>query len=374
MKPTVACRVPVFRPNVTEHMREAVTRCLDSFWIGNGPEAKRLEAVFEERGGWAVATVNCTSALYLAGRLLHPSLKDEVIVPAITFANTATAMLAAGLKVRLVDVDKDSLLVNYEQVAAALNERTRAVVVVHLYGSHFEDSKLYELAKNNGAVVIEDCAHRIDVLDFSPPKADFCCYSFGAVKECPAGEGGLLWGSDQRLEQEARHLSNAGLTVDTLTRSGKAMHLDYGFIESACLKLRISDLNAALARASLEELQDTRRIREKINSRYRSFLERVDSCIRLLPCQGDSSYLMNVIRVDSSLRDRVRSHLGQRGFGTSVHYPPLTSHPLFCGSKCEIAEAAAKELVTLPSYLGLDGSTQRDICDSIGEALEIGPT
>jgi len=230
--------------------------------------------------------------------------------------------------------------------------------------------ELRKLADATDSFLIEDCAHRIDLLDQGPPVGDLCCYSFNAVKECPGGEGGLLWGRDFDLEPRARSLSNLGMSTDPYSRSRLAVHPDYLFSHNIGLKLRLNDLSASLVRASLAELQETREQRREIAQRYHHLLAVTKPEISLLPVSSDSSWLMNVLRVPASARDVVRNRLGAEGIGTSFHYPSLSSHPLFNRvGTCPTAEATAEGLLTLPSFLGLDIMIQRKICSRVLDAL-----
>src|SRR5438034_5837266 len=185
--------IPVFRPQVPALMRRRLERALDSGWLGYGAECRALESTFtSRRGGWALATSSCTSALYLAGRLIHVSSdvdEPEIIVPAVTFVASALAFLQAGVKPVLGDVDAETLLLDADRVRAALSPRTRALLVVHLYGQrHPGLADLRAFADRHGLLLIEDCAHRVDLLDATPPQGDLLCYSFNAVKELPGGD------------------------------------------------------------------------------------------------------------------------------------------------------------------------------------------
>ena len=137
--------IPVFRSQVPASMRRRLERALDSGWLGYGPECRALESMFtSHRGGWALATSSCTSALYLAGRLIHASCdvdEPEIIVPAVTFVASALAFLQAGVKPVLGDVDAETLLLDVDAARAALSPRTRALLVVHLYGQRHRDPR-----------------------------------------------------------------------------------------------------------------------------------------------------------------------------------------------------------------------------------------
>jgi len=368
--------IPVFRPQVPVALRRRLERALDSGWIGYGPECRALEATFTaRRGGWALATSSCTSALYLAGRLIHASSdvdEPEIIVPAVTFVASAIAFLQAGVKPVLGDVDPETLLLDPDQARAALSPRTRALLVVHLYGQRHRDlAGLRAFADRHGLMLIEDCAHRVDLLDPGPPEGDLLCYSFNAVKELPGGDGGLIWGRDPAAERCAREMSNVGLTVDTMQRAATLRHADYGFGSLPGLKLRSNDIAASLVNAALELLPEWRAQRRDQFRRYNLSLAPLAPAVRPLSRKDDDSCLMYVVKVPAPVRDRIRRRLAAAGIATSVHYPSLARHPLLLSDASGAAcEGQDERLVTLPTFLGLSVDAIARIASELERALQ----
>ncbi|HEV3238823.1 MAG TPA: DegT/DnrJ/EryC1/StrS family aminotransferase [Casimicrobiaceae bacterium] len=367
--------IPVFRPQLPAAMRHRLERTLDSGWIGYGPECRMLEAAFTApRGGWALATSSCTSALYLAGRLIQRScaaVAPEIIVPSVTFVASTMAFLQAGMRPVLAEVDPRTLLLEVSTLHRLLSPRTRAVLVVHLYGQRHPDLPgLRTFADRHGLALIEDCAHRVDLLDAAPPLGDLLCYSFNAVKELPGGDGGMLWGRDTDQEQCAREVSNLGLTGDTMQRAATLRHADYGFGTLPGLKLRSNDIAASLVNAALAHLPKWRSERRAQFQLYDQALARLMPMAQPLPRQDDDSCLMYVIKVPAASRDRVRTELAAAGIATSVHYPSLAWHPLFLehgrGARCESQD---ERVVTLPSFVGLSSEDIARVAAELGRAL-----
>jgi len=258
-----AAPIPLFQCSVPAGARERLLATLDSGWLGYGPQCRLLEERFTAgRGGWALATSSCTSALYLAGRLVRAlagESQPEIIIPSISFVASGMAFLQAGVRPVIADVGADGLLLGEDGVRRALTPRTRALLAVHLYGQRCDElPALRALADEHGLLLIEDCAHRIDLLDGTGPLGDLLCYSFNAVKELPGGEGGLLWGRDRRHEAWVRPVSNLGLAVDTMQRTADLRHADYEFAAESGLKLRSNDVAAALVNAAIETLPESR--------------------------------------------------------------------------------------------------------------------
>lgn len=364
--------IPLFRPQVPASMRRSLERTLDGGWIGYGAGCRALEAAFTaRRGGWALATSSCTSALYLAGRLIqsHSAATSEVIVPPATFVASALAFLQAGVRPVLADVDPRTLLLAPSSLGRLLTPSTRAVLVVHLYGQrHPAMSELRSFADRHGLLLVEDCAHRVDLLDAAAPVGDLLCYSFNAVKELPGGEGGLLWGRHPEHEQGAREISNLGLTCDTVQRASRLHHADYAFGTLPGLKLRSNDIAAALVNAALGHLPEWRAERRRQFQIYDRLLGPMAPHACPLLRQDDDSCLMYVIKVAAAGRERIRSALSQAGIATSVHYPSLTRHPLLGGGDAD-GSAEDERLVTLPSFLGLSAADIARIAAALERAL-----
>ena len=369
--------IPLFRAVVPAQGRARAAAVLESGWIGYGPECRALEAAFAAgRGGWALATTSCTASLYLAGRLLACGAgreRAEVVVPSITFVASGMAFQQAGMTPVVAAVRPDDLTLDAAAAERAITPRTRAIVVVHLYGQRARDlDALRALADRRGLALIEDCAHRVDLLDAVPPVGDFACYSFNAVKELPCGEGGLLWARDSALEGRARSVSNLGLAIDTMQRAASLRHGDYSFEPEPGLKLRLSDLAAAVVNGSIPSLASTRAKRRALLERYARLLAPLAPAVRVLDRRDDDSFLMAVVRVRAELRDAIRSAMAQAGVATSVHYPSLARHPMFGapdapGAHCADADL---ELVTLPTWIGMSSAEQERVASALARAFD----
>lgn len=341
--------IPVCRPTIAATALDRLGQCLESGWLGYGPLCRELEARFTARGGHALATANCTAALHLSAQLCRREGRSRVLVPAMTFVSTAMAFAYAGLEVELVDVDPRTGLVDTQDLARRITPDCCAVVAVHLYGQPADLTALRALCDPQGLILIEDCAHRLDLLDTDPPLGDIACYSFNAVKEAPGGESGLLWCRDAGWMDRARQISNLGLTVDTPSRVATPVHRDYAFGDERGLKLRGFDLAAALVLASLDELADLRAARARIFAAFDAALGRGGAMVPLARGAADS-FLMYVALTGAERRDALREELAQAGIATSTHYPSLSRHPGLSRGSLLGAEAFDRRVVTLPCF------------------------
>lgn len=368
-------RIPLFRAVVPDAARERLLRTIDTGWIGYGPECRRLEEAFMHgRAGWALATSSCTSSLYLVGRLLagrSPRRRGQVIVPAVSFVATAMAFAEAGLEPLVSPVRDDDLTLDAAAAERRITPDTLAICVVHLYGQRAADiAALRALADRRGLALVEDCAHRIDLLDPAPPLGDYACYSFNAVKELPGGEGGLLWGRDPADEPGARAASNLGLAIDTMQRAATLRHGDYAFEATTGLKLRLSDVAAALVNGAMPSLGADRAQRRALIETYQRLLAPAAPDVVPLVRRDDDSFLMAVVRVPPERRDTIRASMAAAGVATSVHYPSLARHPRFGvaipGGGCGDSDDA---VLTLPTWLGMTTDVQRRVVDALVRAL-----
>ncbi|MGH8799812.1 MAG: DegT/DnrJ/EryC1/StrS family aminotransferase [Casimicrobiaceae bacterium] len=371
----VRAALPLFRTRVSPAARARLLATLDSGWLGYGPQCRQLEERFTAgRGGWALATSSCTSALYLAGRLVRALAggeQPEIIVPSVSFVASGMAFLQAGVRPVVAEVGAEGLLLTAQGARHALSANTRAVLAVHLYGQRCPAlAALRAFADEHHLLLIEDCAHRVDLLDQVAPSGDLLCYSFNAVKELPGGEGGLLWGRDRRHEAWVRPVSNLGLAVDTVQRTAALRHADYAFAADTGLKLRGNDVAASLVNAAIESLAASRAQRREQFRRYDRLLAGLAADVRPLQRRDNDSCLMYVIRVAAQRRDALRTSMANAGVATSVHYPSLARHPLFgsdrpracCGDQDET-------VVTLPTFAELTADDQQHIVATLAAAL-----
>ncbi|MEP7208061.1 MAG: DegT/DnrJ/EryC1/StrS aminotransferase family protein [Casimicrobiaceae bacterium] len=366
--------IPVFRTFIPHHARTRAAEVMARGWLGYGPECRALEARFtRDRGGAALATSSCTSALYLAALAARRGPAPEVIVPSVTFISSAMAFRHAGYRVRVAPVDSRHLMLTPETVLPLITDATVAVVAVHLYGQRCPDSSaLRRLCDRHGLLLIEDCAHRLDLLDPAPPKGHFACYSFNAVKEVPCGEGGLLWSADPACDDLVRSLSNVGLGLDTMQRAATTQHADYTFRGESGLKLRGNDLAASLVNAGLECLPDWRARRQAQFATYDRLAAPLHPEVHLLARGTDDACLMYVVRVAPQRRETIRQSMAYHGVATSVHYPSLAHHP-HLGDAPDRDGVYRREvddsLVTLPTFLEMTDGEQTRVIEALGAAL-----
>lgn len=345
--------IPLFRPSCSDLEIKYVTEVLRSGWWGTGPVTEKLEHHFAEYVGarHAVAVASCTAGLQLACQAVGVA-GGEVITPALTFASTALAPMHAGASVRFGDIDEATLCLDWDEAAAGITGRTRAIIPVWHGGTVTRPPDLFQLpvleAALAGVPVIEDCAHaagsaRAGKLGIA------ACWSFHAVKNLAAGDGGMITTNDAGLAARLRRLRWCGIDRSTWDREGASRYAwEYDITEPGH-KAQMNDITAAIALAQLERLPDMNEARRRIVRRYLDELAGLD-WLRLPKWRDDSSWHLFTVRVDAGRRDRFIEHMRSRGVSAGVHYRPLNTFAIFPRDPLPVTDRTWGTLVTLPLF------------------------
>jgi dTDP-4-amino-4,6-dideoxygalactose transaminase len=352
-----------------EELREAVGRVLDSQQFILGEDVRRLEEELASytRARHAVGCGSGSDALLLALLALDIGAGDEVVTTPFTFFATAGAIARTGARPVFADIEPRTYNVDPARVEAALTERTRAILPVHLYGQCAETDAIMRATEARGVSVIEDAAQAIGADDPEGRRAGSTgamgCFSFYPTKNLgAAGEAGLVTTNDDALALRLRRLRVHGGATEY-------HHEEVGF------NSRLDTLQAAVLRVKLPHLDswsDARR-------------ERADNYTRMLSEAGLGEFVtppyvkpgarhifhQYVIRVEAARRDALLEHLKSNGVGTKIYYPvPLHMQPCFAylgheeGDFPE-SERAARETLALPIYPELTGDQQQYVVETI---------
>jgi dTDP-4-amino-4,6-dideoxygalactose transaminase len=344
---------------------------LDGAYIG-GPAVTAFER------GWAaycgadhgVGLGNGTDALLLSLTALGVGPGDEVVVPANTFIATAAAVVRAGATPRFADVSDDTLLMTADTLAAAITPRTRAVIIVHLYGQLPDMAGLAAVAQQTGIAVIEDAAQAHGAEWGGRRAGSFgavACFSFYPAKNLGAfGDAGAVTTSRPELADEIRSLANHG-------RSHGRSHYDHDRIGT---NSRLDALQAILLSGKLAHLEEWTERRIALASRYREQLggdEFTGTGLKLTATAPLARHVYHLFVVRVPRRDSVRAVLTRRGIQTGVHYPvPCHRQPplrRLAERPLPVAERAAGEVLSLPMFPHMTDRQVDYVCESLAEAL-----
>ena len=351
-----------------EELREAVGRVLDSQQFILGEDVRRLEEELAAytRAAYAVGCGSGSDALLLALLALEAGPGAEVVTTPFTFFATAGAIVRAGARPVFADIDPVTYNIDPARMEAALTERTRALMPVHLYGQCAEMSEVVRVGVARGLPVVEDAAQAIGAWDGAGHAGSVGavgCFSFYPTKNLgAAGEAGLVTTNDAKLAERLRRLRVHGGATEY-------HHDEVGF------NSRLDTLQAAVLRVKLPHLDawsDARR-------------ERADAYTRLLADAGLDEFVtpphvrpgarhifhQYVVRVPAARRDALLEHLRASGVGTKVYYPvPLHLQPCFAdlgykeGDFPE-SERAARETLALPMFPELTRAQQEHVVETV---------
>jgi dTDP-4-amino-4,6-dideoxygalactose transaminase len=328
----------------------AIARVQDRGRYILGPEVEAFEREFAAWCGAAscIAVGNGTDALELALRALGIGAGDEVATVANAGGYASTAIRAIGAIPLYVDVDHATLLIDPASLAQRITERTRAVIVTHIYGRLADVDAIAEVATGAGMMVIEDCAQAHGARRGAKKAGTFGavgCFSFYPTKNLGAlGDAGALITNDSALAAKLTELRTYGWR-------GKYRIAVEGGINS-----RMDELQAAVLRVKLPYVDGWNRQRREIADRYAAAI--TDPAIALpLPASGDDGQadVMHLFVVRTKLRDELRAHLAAAGIATDIHYPvPDYAQAAWTRGRStpflERTELACAEVLTLPCY------------------------
>lgn len=325
-------------PDLQESEIDEVLLTLRSAWIGTGPRVELFEEAFREYMGapHAIAVHSCTAALHLAMVTLELAAGDEVIVPAMTFASTANAVIHAGGRPVLADVDRETMCLTPDEIALRHSGRTRAVIPVHFAGRPCAIEEIVELAGSFELAVIEDCAHAIETLvgrRHAGTFGDFGAFSFYVTKNVVTGEGGMVTTASEERAARVKRLALHGLSADAWKRFSDEGFKHYEVVEPG-FKYNMIDLQAALGLHQLARVEDNLRRRQAIWARYDEGF--TDLPVFRPPPETPGTrharhlytLLLDLDRL-SATRDDVLLALHEEKIGTGVHYRALHLHPYF---------------------------------------------
>lgn len=363
-------RVPFFRPAIDDADEARVLACIRSGWLTTGKLGAELEEALRQVTGaaHAIALSSCTAALHAALAYRTLDYADEVIVPSYTFVATASAVVHAGGRPVLCDVDKQTLCLDPEKVWRLITPRTRGIVAVDFAGYPCDLPALEALCmeqpwQSQPPFLLRDAAHSLGASDAGGPigAGEDACFSFYANKNVTTGEGGMLVTQSEALADFARRFRQHGMDVKAWDRYGGAWRpydvSEFGY------KYNLPDVLAALGIGQVGRLGEITRARRSLAETYTSALG--DLPLTLPAMHPSHAWHLYVIRTDR--RDDLMAHLKDREIGTAIHYPPVHRMTVFGlpDAHFPVSATAYQTALSLPIYPGLTGEEQGRVIESI---------
>ena len=368
--------IPVNEPLLDGNEQKYLAECITTGWISSeGPFVKRFEAQFAARVDrkYGIAVSNGSGALDIAIAALGIGRDDEVILPTFTIISCAAAIVRAGATPVVVDADPVTWNMDISQIEAKITPRTKAIMVVHIYGLPVDMDEISRLAAKYGLLVIEDAAEMHGQTYRDRPCGSFgdlSTFSFYANKHITTGEGGMLVTDDPEIAERCRSLRN--LCFEPQQRF---VHQELGW------NLRMSNLHAAVGVAQLERLDEFVARKRAMGLRYTELLADIPG-IELPLAQTD--YAENiywvygiVLRAEVPFDAKVvmqklaAAQIGTRPFFWCMHEQPIFAKMgLFAGASCPVAERLARRGFYLPSGIALTESQIDRVSSSLREILK----
>ncbi len=375
--------IPYGRQWIDDDDVAAVVEVLRSDWLTTGPKVEEFEGAFARFVGaeHAVAVSSGTAALHAAMYAVGIGPGDEVLLPPITFAATANAVLFQGGTPVFVDVDPDTLLLDPAKVEAAVSPRTKAIIAVDYAGHPCDYDSLRTIADRYGLVLIADACHSLGGAYKGRPVGslgDLNVFSFHPVKPITTGEGGMVTTNDPSFAERMRSFRNHCISADHRQR-GREGSWFYQVVDLG-YNYRITDLQCALGLSQLKKLPRWVRRRQDIADGYNRFFSQVEEVEPLgVRPWASHAYHLYVVRLRTELlsvgRKEVFSALRDRGIGVNVHYIPVHYHPLYqrrLGTKkglCPVAEGVYERIITLPLFPSMEDGDVEQVKRAVLEVI-----
>jgi perosamine synthetase len=365
--------IPFGKPNFSQEEIDAITKTLNSGWVGMGPEVLRFEEELSKvtNATHVVTVSSCTDALFLSLLVSGVKSGDEVICPSLTWCSTANSALFLQAKPVFCDIDHDTLCLNIESVKSKISEKTKAVIVVHYGGLAVDVDQLRSHLPSHIAI-IEDAAHAFGSYypDGKPvgSSGNLTCFSFYANKNLSTGEGGAIATNDSSLADNLRSLRQHALPVNAWSRYSQPQSLLYAEISRLGYKMNYTDLQASIGRVQLKRQKEFARKRLNTAELYHNELSPIpkvkfQSGI-LSNAHARHLFVVRIVNISSHARDDLILKLRSMKVGASLHYAPLHNMPLYDGynsSHLATTEEICSEILTLPIGASLSMEESRYI-------------
>lgn len=373
MKSKSVSFIPYGRQQVDTDDIQAVVDVLKSDWLTCGPKVAEFEDAVACFSGvqYGIAVSSGTAALHCAMSALGVGPGDEVIVPCMTFAATANAVVYVGATPVFVDVEVDTLLIDVCKIEALITPKTKAIIAVDYAGQPCDYDALRELAGKYDLALVADSCHALGATYKGQSVAslvDLAIFSFHPVKHITTGEGGMVVTRNKEMAFHMRRFRSHGIDADHLKRQQEGTWY-YEMVELG-FNYRISDIQCALGISQLRKLPRWLERRRAIACMYNDFLQGVEGVQSLkVRMEVGHAYHLYPVQLSSSLsREKVFRAMREAGIGVNVHYLPVHLHPFYrqrfatAQGLCPVAEKAYENLLSLPMYQGLtDVDVQRVI-------------
>ncbi len=366
--------IPVNTPLLSGNEGKYLQECIDTQWISSeGPFVKRFEKEFADYNNrkYGIAVANGSAALDIAVRALDLPKGSEVIMPTFTIISPAASLIYSNLKPVLVDSKPDTWNMDVGQIEAKITDKTKAILVVHIYGLPVEMDKILELAEKYNLKIIEDAAE-MHGQEYNGKKCgsfgDISIFSFYPNKHITTGEGGMIVTDNENLAERCQSLRNL-----CFKKGQRYVHEELGW------NYRMTNLQAALGVAQLENIEKHIEKKRIIGRLYNEKLVSVKDKIQLPLATTDYSeniyWVYGLVASSSEERDHLimkcsEQKIGTRTFFWCMHEQPVFKKMgLFVKESYPVAENLARCGFYIPAGLGISKKEIEVVANVLTETI-----
>lgn len=362
--------IPISKPLIGEEEKRFVMQVLDSGMLVQGPRVAELEQQWAIicHSKYAIATSNGTTALHVALLAHHIGAGDEVITPSFTFVASVNSIIYTGARPVFADVCPDSFNIDPDHLEHLITPKTKAILLVHLYGHPVDMDAILSFAHKHNLIIIEDACQAIGATYDGKPIGSFGtgCFSLYATKNIMSGEGGMITTNDDEVARRCRLIRAHGM-------ERRYYHDMLGF------NFRMSDLHAAIGLAQIARLNEITEQRNKNAAFLNANINNPKIVTpRIIPNSTGKSirhvwHQYTVRCINELSREVALKHLTERGIGTGVFYPVPAHHQQhildlgYSGVTLPMTEQLAKEVFSLPVHPALSQDDLNQIVSAVNE-------
>lgn len=372
------------KPCVSEEAIADVADSIRSGWLAMGPKTIAFENNFkaEVNASYAISVNSATAGLHLSVLAFGIGPGDEVITTPMTFAATANAIMFAGAKLVLADIDRRTLNIDPAKIEAAITPHTKAIIPVHFAGRPCDMDAIEEIAAAHDLVVIEDAAHALGAswkgkkIGSDRGAKHAAVFSFHPTKNITTGEGGMVCTADERAAEQMSEQRQNGMSKGAWNRYSAKGAANYDIFFPG-LKYQMMDIQAAIGNDQLKYLAAFNARRVQIVERYNRELADIEGLILPTPVRQDCVHSWHIYtpmarpEVLGFGRDELMARLKALNIGTALHYQAL--HLFTCYGKASgckrgdmpEAEFVSDRILSLPLFPAMSDNDQTDVIEAL---------
>jgi len=369
-------KIPLIKPYITQGIKDKVNEVLDSGYLTEGPVTREFENKLKEYIGcdYLHAVTSATTGLEVALRALGIGPGDEVIVPDYTYPATASVIAIVGAKAIIVDVSKEDMLLNFDALESAINENTKAIIPVSLFGAPLDYERLNTIKEKHKLYIVEDAACSIGAVYKGIKvgnQADITVFSLHPRKFITTGEGGIVATNNKKWADWINSYKHFGMDMTGANREG----IHFNIIGT---NYKLTNIQAAVGLGQLENIDKLLKKRISLANNYKKLIKNIDkiNLPKVLNPKPNCQHSFQTYVVYVEDRDRVMKEMRKMGIEVQIGSYSLHMHKAFNdNSKIEIigdlknSKWCFNHALALPLYNDLTFELQEVIINELNSCL-----